>query len=256
MKILIVDDEPLARNELKFLVEQLDDIDLVDEADCVEETLTALLSERYDLLFLDINLIDESGLDLAQKINKMKRPPHIIFATAHDTYAVKAFELNALDYVLKPFDPLRIEQAVAKARTEKQQITAISIQSDDKIYVLKCEEIVALYVEEGQLHIATVDREYLLNEPLSNYEKKLHDYFMRIHRSNIINTRHIISAEHWFNHTYQVKLTGDIKPGQSFIYPRIQRRNRFNLSRFFCISTCYFCISTGLRLISCKSSLY
>ncbi|ULG74302.1 LytTR family transcriptional regulator DNA-binding domain-containing protein [Macrococcus brunensis] len=220
MKILIVDDEPLARNELKFLIEQLDDIDLVDEADCVEDTLTALLSERYDLLFLDINLIDESGLDLAEKINKMKRPPQIIFATAHDTFAVKAFELNALDYVLKPFESARIEQAVAKARTEKQQITAISIQSDDKIYVLKFDEIVALYVEEGQLHIATVDRQYLLNEPLSNYEKKLPDYFMRIHRSNIINTRHIISAEHWFNHTYQVKLTGNIKLQVSRSYIR------------------------------------
>ncbi|WP_424960605.1 response regulator [Macrococcus brunensis] len=213
MKILIVDDEPLARNELKFLIEQLDDIDLVDEADCVEDTLTALLSERYDLLFLDINLIDESGLDLAEKINKMKRPPQIIFATAHDTFAVKAFELNALDYVLKPFEPARIEQAVAKARTEKQQITAISIQSDDKIYVLKFDEIVALYVEEGQLHIATVDRQYLLNEPLSNYEKKLPDYFMHIHRSNIINTRHHSHDKNLFilssgssHHTYSAYL--------------------------------------------------
>lgn len=103
MRILIVDDEPLARNELRYLLNNIDNTLVVDEADSVEETLTSLLSETYELLFLDINLIDESGLELAEKINKMKHPPKIVFATAHDSFAVKAFELNALDYILKPF---------------------------------------------------------------------------------------------------------------------------------------------------------
>ncbi len=221
MKILVVDDEPLARNELMYLISKIDDSHDIEEADSVEETLTALLADSYDLLFLDINLINESGLDLAQKINRMKTPPLIVFATAHDTFAVKAFELNALDYVLKPFEMKRIEVALEKAQrrvqkghTEetKQSTATISIQIDDKIYVINTHDIIALYVEEGKLHIITLTNEYIINEPLSAFEKKMpEDIFMRIHRSSIINKNHIKSAEQWFNNTYQVKLTKDVK---------------------------------------------
>lgn len=221
MKILVVDDEPLARNELQYLIHEIDATHVTHEADSVEETLTALLSETYDLLFLDINLINESGLELAQKINRMKNPPMIVFATAHDTFAVKAFELNALDYILKPFEKKRIEVALNKAEsrlqqdsTEKKEYTtsSISIQIDDKIYVINTQDIIALFVEEGKLNIITLTNDYAINEPLSAFEKKLSpDVFMRIHRSSIINKKHIKSAEQWFNNTYQVKLTKDVK---------------------------------------------
>ncbi|MCU7556943.1 LytTR family transcriptional regulator DNA-binding domain-containing protein [Macrococcus capreoli] len=222
MKILVVDDEPLARNELQYLIHKIDDTHITHEADSVEETLTALLSETYDLLFLDINLINESGLDLARKINKMKTPPMIVFATAHDTYAVKAFELNALDYVLKPFELNRIQTALEKAQARMQSeelphkqgnpISTISVQLDDKIYVINTHDIIALFVEEGKLNIVTVNNHYVINEPLSAFEKKMpQDKFMRIHRSSIINKNHIKSAEQWFNNTYQVKLTKDVK---------------------------------------------
>lgn len=221
MKILIVDDEPLARNELQYLINQINRDHVLDEADSVEETLTALLSETYDLLFLDINLINESGLDLAKKINKMKSPPMIVFATAHDTFAVKAFELNALDYILKPFEYKRIEVAINKAEArigevseqqEKHLPATLSIQIDDKIYVINILDIIALFVEEGKLNIITINDEYIINEPLSAFEKKLpQDAFMRIHRSSIINKHHIKSAEQWFNNTYQVKLSKDVK---------------------------------------------
>lgn len=221
MKILVVDDEPLARNELMYLINKIDDSHDIEEADSVEETLTALLADTYDLLFLDINLINESGLDLAQKINRMKTPPLIVFATAHDTFAVKAFELNALDYVLKPFEMKRIKVALEKARSSvekdhtegtKQSTGTLSIQIDDKIYVINTLDIIALYVEEGKLHIITLKNEYTINEPLSTFEKKMpEDIFIRIHRSSIINKNHIKSAEQWFNNTYQVKLTKDVK---------------------------------------------
>ncbi|WP_414054470.1 LytTR family transcriptional regulator DNA-binding domain-containing protein [Macrococcus equi] len=222
MKILVVDDEPLARNELQYLIHEINDEHVTHEADSVEETLTALLSETYDLLFLDINLINESGLDLAQKINKMKSPPMIVFATAHDTYAVKAFELNALDYILKPFELKRIEVALSKAQNSLHKkdkviqhipsVSTISVQIDDKIYVINTHDIIALFVEEGKLNIVTINNTYVINEPLSAFEKKMpQDIFMRIHRSSIINKHHIISAEQWFNHTYQVKLTKDVK---------------------------------------------
>lgn len=220
MRVLIVDDEPLARNELHYLLNQQNVIDHIDEADSIEETLTALLTGTYDLLFLDINLMNESGLTLAEKINKMPSPPLIVFATAHDMYAVKAFELNALDYILKPFEPERIKQTIEKARhankgeentVSSSQSQTISVQVDDKIYVLNLKDIIALYVEEGVLHICTIHQTFVVHESLSTYEKKLDQRFLRIHRSSIINKSYIISAEHWFNNTYQVKLEKNIK---------------------------------------------
>ena len=110
MKAIIVDDEPLARNELRYLLTEIQPFEQISEAETIQETLELLLFDTYDVVFLDINLMDESGLDMASKINQMANHPHIIFATAHDNFAVKAFELNATDYILKPFEKSRIEQ--------------------------------------------------------------------------------------------------------------------------------------------------
>ena len=124
MRVLIVDDEPLARDELAYLLGKCEGVSAITQADSIEEALGTMLEDPVDLIFLDIHLTNESGLSLAAKINKLKKPPMIIFATAYDDYAVKAFELNATDYVLKPFELDRIQQAVKKAygQYRKQQI--------------------------------------------------------------------------------------------------------------------------------------
>ncbi|HAL08345.1 MAG TPA: DNA-binding response regulator [Staphylococcus sp.] len=222
MHALIVDDEPLARNELKYLLNQIGSFSQIEEAENIEETLEQLLSHEFDVIFLDINLMEESGLDLAKKINKMKYVPHIIFATAHDTYAVQAFELEATDYILKPFEKARIEQAIKKiTNSESSQLNetklvnqdeVLPIEIEDRIYVLNLDDIIAVSVNQGVTTINTVENEYETNEPLSYYEKKLNQSkFIRIHRASIINKKHIQSVEHWFNSTYQVTLTGNIK---------------------------------------------
>ncbi len=100
MKALIIDDEPLARNELTYLLNEIGGFEEINEVENVKETLEALLINQYDIIFLDVNLMDENGIELGAKIQKMKEPPAIIFATAHDQYAVQAFELNATDYIL------------------------------------------------------------------------------------------------------------------------------------------------------------
>ncbi|MCJ1655631.1 response regulator transcription factor LytR [Staphylococcus sp. NRL 16/872] len=233
MKALIVDDEPLARNELHYLLNELSQIELIEEAETVEETLEKLLYDTYDLVFLDINLMDENGIDLAHKIQKMKQPPYIIFATAHDTFAVKAFELNAIDYILKPFELERVAQAVQKVEkaihlntgsseedTQEDVATAsisesnmtsksvIPIEVDERIYVLHIEEIVAISVNTGVTTIITLKRTYQTTEPLTHFEKKIAAHkFIKIHRATIINKKYIDSVEHWFNYTYQVTMT-------------------------------------------------
>ncbi|MBI5974427.1 response regulator transcription factor LytR [Staphylococcus canis] len=224
MRILIVDDEPLARNELMYLLNRIGGFEALDEAENISETLEALLIHDYDIVFLDINLMDENGIELGKKIQKMKSPPMIIFATAHDQYAVQAFELNATDYVLKPFEEERIRQAIDKVKTQtpewKRPKTvqsapleqALPVVIDDRIQMLSQSDIIGFSVNQGVTTIYTVNGEYEVGDPLSTYEKKLNpDYFLRIHRSNIINKHHVQAVEHWFNYTFMVTLTNNVK---------------------------------------------
>ena len=168
MYTLIVDDEPLARNELAYLLERCEGITAIVEAESIEEALEKMLQHEIDLIFLDIHLTSESGLTLANKINQLKNPPMIIFATAYDEYAIKAFELNATDYVLKPFELPRIQDAVQKAYTRYQKervqlqaedkqeyLKTIPIQMDERIYIVKIEDIIAIAVENGITTIYT-----------------------------------------------------------------------------------------------------
>ncbi|MGO2696096.1 LytTR family transcriptional regulator DNA-binding domain-containing protein [Bavariicoccus seileri] len=224
MHTLIVDDEPLARGELRYLLEKCDEITSISEADSVQDALSEILKQKPDLLFLDIHLTDESGLTLAEKVLQMKQPPLIIFATAYDEHAIQAFELNAIDYVLKPFEQPRIEQAVKRAanyfhrlKTDQQTdrpkiMDTIPIQMEDRIYIVKIDQIIVMGVLDGETTIHTNDRAYTTKEPLSTYEKRLRsDDFIRVHRSYIINQKYIKEIEPWFNHTYQVTMTNDLK---------------------------------------------
>ncbi|MBF7019907.1 DNA-binding response regulator [Staphylococcus sp. 18_1_E_LY] len=237
MKSIIVDDEPLARNELHYLLNQIRHFDKIDEAENVSETLELLLYDDYDVIFLDINLMDESGLDLANKIKKMKHAPFIVFATAHDTFAVKAFELDAIDYILKPFEQQRIAQAVHKVElamghTSEQDndidLTAsissesshedararkvLPIEVDERIHIINLNDIIAFSVNNGITTINTTLGDFETSEPLSHYEKKIEtEKFMRIHRATLINKAHIQTIEHWFNYTYQLTMTNQLK---------------------------------------------
>ena len=117
IKAIIVDDERLARNELKKLLEQYPEIQIVDEASNVDEGVEKIDITRPDLIFLDIQMPGKTGFDLLAELEKA---PRVIFTTAYDEFALKAFEVNALDYLLKPIDPLRLADAIQKLQTEIQ----------------------------------------------------------------------------------------------------------------------------------------
>ncbi|WP_034549784.1 LytTR family transcriptional regulator DNA-binding domain-containing protein [Carnobacterium funditum] len=231
MHTLIVDDEPLSRNELIYLLEQCNEITSIAEAESIEEALENMLQQSVDLIFLDIHLTNESGLTLANKVNQLKNPPLIIFATAYDEYAVKAFELNAQDYVLKPFELARIQQAVSKASqsfaADKEKPKEMSlpvsmtlpIQVEEYIYILKQQDIIAVEVENGITTIYTAQKKYQTREPLSALEKKLSSpNFMRVHRSYIVQLSYIKEIQPWFNHTFQVTMENQLKIPVSRFY--------------------------------------
>jgi two-component system response regulator LytT len=221
LKAFIVDDEPLARDELKYLLLRSKRVEIVGEADCIEDAIQQILDRKPHLVFLDIELAEDSGLQLAEQIRTLEPSPAIIFATAYDEYALKAFELDAVDYILKPFDELRIQQTLDKIFSLKT-IGGIETQSDTRSYKMEQTGKIPLLVEErialvdipaivyvgsaeGKTLIKTMEQVYKTGEPLVTVEKKLsHDWFVRVHRSFLVNLQHISEIEPWFNSTYNL----------------------------------------------------
>lgn len=227
-RVYIVDDEPLARDELKYLLARSKKAELIGESDGINRALPEILELEPDIVFLDIELSDDSGLALAKKLESLERPPVIVFATAYDEYAYQAFELNAVDYLLKPFDEERLEKSLDKAsKLLHQSKKSFSItpshltgENSGKIPVLVAERIVILHLsdilfvesQDGKSLVHTVDRQYKVSEALVVFEKKLPpSQFLRVHRSYIVNLDHIVEIEPWFNSTYNLFLKNDAK---------------------------------------------
>lgn len=236
MNALVIDDEPLARSELKYLLEQCYEIDFVDEGANRSEMFQKIESNVFHVVFLDIQLREESGLDLAKQLNQLMYPPMIVFATAYDEYAVKAFERNATDYILKPFDLNRIKQTVSRVN-EKYLVMNIQeqhlnpnkkfpIHVDDRILLVDPIDIFAIEVQHGETTIYTKDKEHKSNEPLTLWEKRLNKRdFIRVHRSFMLRIDTISEIQPWFNHTYRVTLNNGLKIPVSRSYLK-EFRNR------------------------------
>lgn len=240
MKVYIVDDELLARQELRYILEQHEEIDVVGDA----ENLNILIEEEafssIDCLFLDIELQNANGMDIAQNLLHHPNCPLIIFATAYDHYALKAFDVNAVDYILKPFDDVRIQLTIQKAlqhfnkkkSLEKKQfepIEKIAVTSEDRIALVKLADILYFTSEESKTIAVTSKKSYTVTDSLMTLEKKLaHQQFMRVHRAFLINTDHLQELEPWGTSKYNVILNNDVAISVSRMYVKSVRK-LFNL---------------------------
>lgn len=223
MHVLIVDDEPLAREELHYLVSQHEQVTSIAEADSVETAIQQIMDQKPQLLFLDIHLTDESGFDLAEKLLQLAKPPYLIFATAYDEYALKAFEVNAGDYLLKPFEEERVLKAIDRALEKTQPEPSVSpsvqntieplpIPGEDRIFLLDPHEIYLVSVEERLVSVFTKDETFTMTGTLNGIEHKLPaELFFKTHRSYILNLTKIREIQPWFNNTLLVTLTNDEK---------------------------------------------
>jgi two-component system LytT family response regulator len=222
MKALIVDDERLARVELKRLLQPFKEINVVDEAVNVEDALEKITKLNPDLVFLDIQMPGKSGFDLLEELDSV---PTIVFTTAYDEYALKAFEYNAMDYLLKPIEPKRLEDTV-KRLIEKNKKETISITDSkvltekDQVFVKDGErcwfvklETVRLFESEGNyVRLYFDDFKPLILRTLNYLDERLDSKsFFRANRKHIINLKWIESIETWLNGGLLVKLKGGHK---------------------------------------------
>jgi len=237
LRVLIVDDEMLARDELKYLLHRTKEVDFIEEAESIEEALDKMMDEKPDLLFLDIQLSDDSGFDIAKRLKKMKNPPAIIFATAYDQYALQAFEVDAIDYILKPFDEERVVQAIHKYKKMRiphhpvkeeesigdssSQTGKLAISVDDSIVLVNIEDILFAGLIEGEVTVQTITESYHTADTLAMLEKKLPSQsFVRVHRGYIVNVHHISEVQPWFNSTYNLVMKNDKRVPVSRTYAK------------------------------------
>ena len=220
-KALIIDDERLARKDLISLLSVHENITVCGEADDVPSAVKAIEKLNPDVIFLDIQMPGDSGFDLLEKTDV---DAHIIFVTAYDEYAIRAFEVNALDYLLKPVNPDRLAKALEKLEFQEQDLPERirKLNYDDRLFLmvgrhfkfLKVDTILGVSAAGDYSEVLTSDgNKGLTHKSMKEWEARLPaQYFIRVHRSTIINMEFVERIEEWFNYSFRVYLKGVEEP--------------------------------------------
>lgn len=229
IRTLIVDDESLARERIKRFLASERDIETLGECADGREAVAAIQSLKPDLVFLDIQIPELDGFGVVEAVG-VEQMPAVIFVTAYDRYALRAFEVNALDYLLKPYNHERFRKAVERARaqlsngargelneqllsllqnlkTEQKHLERLMIKSSGRVFFLRTEEIDWIEAEGNYLRLHVGRERHLLRETMNRLASKLDpDKFLRIHRSTLVNIERIKELQPLFSGDYVVIL--------------------------------------------------
>lgn len=230
IKTIVVDDEAPAREELIYILEKFQNINIVGEASHGAEAIKLNQNLKPDLIFLDIKMPKLNGIDVAKRILEGEHKPYIVFVTAYEKYAVEAFEVNAIDYILKPISEERLKQGIEKILSnfkvdnkkyiyrlnnllqevkeeEHKSITKICVYDNGKIIPLNPEDIVYATVENKNTVIISTKGKFIVKHTLGELQETLESSsFFRSHKSFLINLDYIEIIEPWFNSTFNVVL--------------------------------------------------
>jgi two-component system, LytTR family, response regulator len=231
MKIdtLIVDDEPLARDRVKRFLRDVQDIRIVGECGNGLEAVAAIKQQKPDLVFLDIQMPEKNGFEVVKALDE-KTMPAVIFVTAYDQYALQAFDVHALDYLLKPFNRDRLQKAVSHAReqietkrigqlderlaslikdlkSDRKYLERLVVKSVGRVFFLKVDEIDYIEAAGNYVKLHAGRESHMIRETMNGIEAKLDpDKFLRIHRSTVVNIDRIKELHPMFSGDYAVIL--------------------------------------------------
>lgn len=209
IKTILIDDEPLARDIIRYYLADHSEIEIVAECKDGFDGLKAIAQYEPDLVFLDVQMPKISGFEMLELV---ERPPAVIFSTAFDEFALKAFEVNAIDYLLKPIEKARFDQAVKKVIAKSKhaehtiellntpgnpaQRDRIVVKVDKSIKIIPAAEILYIEADDDQVKISTTEGGYFKNKTMSFFEQTLDPMqFIRVHRSYIINLNQVSKIE-------------------------------------------------------------
>ncbi|NVJ59174.1 MAG: response regulator transcription factor [Gammaproteobacteria bacterium] len=203
MNILITDDEYLARNRVQRLLLEIDPNHTVFEAENGVDAIKQCTNNNIDLIFMDIRMPDMDGLEAAWHLSKTETPPAIIFVTAYDDYALKAFSVNAIDYLLKPVKRENLIKAIEKAgKLNQTQLSKLNTKESNlgqrqhistklrgEIHLIPIRDIYFFQADQKYVNVCHKNGEALIEEPLKQLEQEFSDQFVRVHRSALVNKR-------------------------------------------------------------------
>lgn len=218
MKVLIVDDEPLARTRMERLLDGLDDIEVVGEAKNGKEALLRSSIVNPDIVLLDIRMPGMSGLETASHLANLKHSPAVIFTTAFSEHALAAFDANAVDYLLKPIRKERLEEALSKARKinraqlieigkqdqASQTRTHISAYIGGNLQLVPSEQVFYFQAEQKYVVVRHPEGQMLIDDSLKSLEEEFSERFLRIHRNSLVSIQHIEGLERDTSGKYQI----------------------------------------------------
>jgi two-component system, LytTR family, response regulator len=229
IRALVIDDEPLARDLIREMLEGDPDVEIIGESANGSEAVDAIRSLSPDLVFLDIQMPELGGFEVLESFRNNSLP-YVIFATAYDQYAVRAFEVHALDYLLKPFDRERFETALKRAKShihedrvnQREQhilslleelkagssyLERLVVKTKGRVFFLDVDDIHCVEAEGNYVRVCNGQKTYLLRETISGLESQLDPRkFLRIHRSSIVRIDKIKELQPWFHGEYHVVL--------------------------------------------------
>ncbi len=239
LRVWIADDEALIRRSILRTLGDQSDVLVVGESTSVRDTVTALRTHSIDLLLLDVQMHEGSGFDVVAQIGP-ETMPAVIFITAHDQYAIRAFEVAACDYLLKPFDGERLSRSIDRAR---ELITArrggilarqlemllaqqaerwperLAVRSGERIDLVSVEKIDSIESANNYVVLHCGTRQYTMAETLTGLTAKLDPKrFMRVHRGRIVNTSKIVAIHPMFSGTYELELRGGLRIATGRLY--------------------------------------
>lgn len=214
LKALVVDDEAPARSELRFLLGEAGGVEVVGEAGNAVEALQLIKAIPYDVIFLDIQMPGLTGVQLAEVLSGLTRPPSIIFITAHSEHAVKAFEVKATDYLVKPVEIDRLKQAISRLEPVAEQAPArverIPVEKAGKKLLISVEDILFVMAKDDYSYLYTSADRYLSTISLAQLEIKLEPVgFFRIHRRYLVNLARVKEVVPMYGGTLLLTLADD-----------------------------------------------
>lgn len=202
LKAIIVDDEAPARSELKFLLDEVGQVEVSTEAASVREAIDKLKEYPCDVMFLDVNMPGATGLQLAEALKRMKFPPAVVFVTAYSEFALDAFKVNAVDYLLKPVETKRLSEAISRVRehvkvnANSQAKERISVESGGKKVLVNIDSIRFITARDDYSYLENDKNHFYSTLSLAQLEKRLDGHgFFRVHRGFLVNLAHVDEVE-------------------------------------------------------------
>ncbi|MDW0110067.1 LytR/AlgR family response regulator transcription factor [Sporosarcina aquimarina] len=218
IRALVVDDERYAREELIFLLSRHPNVEIVGEADSGDTAIMQAIRLQPDVVFLDVEMPKMNGIEVAAVLKELKTPPQIVFATAYPQFAADAFRVNAIDYLLKPYEEdqltqtlhrIKVKETVETANDSLHQLGKLAMEKDGEIVYIPINSILYVCREGSVTRITTKKEVYEVKLTLKELEKRLLPFsFYRIHKSYLVNLLHVSRLSPWFNGAYQLEIEG------------------------------------------------